>query len=67
MTASYNGYTSCPLVTGYGRLVLAEFEYDKNPTETFPIGQSKERWSMWILKKYILPKLYWWGMLRGRA
>jgi len=26
---TYNGYTSCPLVTGYGKMVLAEFDYEK--------------------------------------
>ncbi len=62
----YDGYTSCPLVTGYGRLVLAEFDYDKNPKETFPFDQSKERRSMYLLKKYGLPAFYWHGMLRGR-
>lgn len=65
--ASYDGYTSCPLVTGYGKLILAEFDYDGNPMETFPFDQSKERWSMYQLKKYFLPLLYWWGMLKGRA
>ena len=64
--ASYDGYTSCPLVTGYGKLVLAEFNYDKTPTETFPFDQSKERRSMYLLKAYGLPALYWHGMLRGR-
>ncbi len=63
----YNGYSSCPLVTGYGRLILAEFDYDGKPAETFPFDQSKERLSMYLLKKYILPKLYWYGMLKGRA
>ncbi|MCA9015921.1 MAG: NAD(P)/FAD-dependent oxidoreductase [Planctomycetaceae bacterium] len=67
LTEKYNGYTSCPLVTGYGKLVLAEFDYDKNPNETFPFNQAKERWSMWLLKKYVLPVLYWKGMLKGRA
>ncbi len=67
LTANYDGYTSCPVVTGYGRLVLAEFDYDKQPAETFPFNQAKERWSMWVLKKYILPILYWKGMLKGRA
>jgi sulfide:quinone oxidoreductase len=67
LAARYDGYTSCPLVTGYGRLVLAEFDYDKNPQETFPIDQSRERRSMYLLKKYGLPALYWHGMLRGRA
>ena len=63
----YDGYTSCPVVTGHGSLVLAEFDYDKNPAETFPFDQSKERRSMWLLKKYGLPLLYWQGMLKGRA
>jgi sulfide:quinone oxidoreductase len=67
LTARYDGYASCPLVTGYGKMVLAEFDYDKNPQETFPFNQAKERWSMWILKKYLLPILYWHGMLKGRA
>lgn len=65
--ARYDGYTSCPLVTGRGKLVLAEFDYDKNPQETFPFDQSKERWSMYQLKRHLLPKLYWQGMLKGRA
>ena len=67
LTAKYDGYTSCPVVTGYGSLILAEFDYDKNPAETFPFDQSKERWSMWLLKRYLLPILYWKGMLKGRA
>ncbi len=64
--ASYDGYTSCPLVTGYGRLVLAEFDYDLKPKETFPFNQAKERFSMYLLKAYGLPAMYWHGMLRGR-
>ena len=64
--ASYDGYTSCPVVTGYGKLILAEFDYSKNPTETFPFDQSQERYSMYALKAYALPRLYWHGMLRGR-
>ena len=66
MTASYNGYTSCPLVTGYGKLVLAEFDYNNNPAETFPFDQSKERWSMYQLKKNVLPWLYWNKILTGK-
>jgi sulfide:quinone oxidoreductase len=65
LKAKYNGYSSCPIVVGYGRLILAEFDYDNKPTETFPFDQSKPRWSMWILKKYILPWLYWHKILKG--
>jgi sulfide:quinone oxidoreductase len=63
----YDGYTSCPLITGYGKLILAEFDYALNPRETFPFDQSQERLSMYLLKKYILPLLYWFGMLKGIA
>lgn len=65
MKAAYEGYTSCPLVTGYNRLVMAEFDYDKNPMETFPLDQGKERMSMYVVKKNLLPIMYWNGMLRG--
>jgi sulfide:quinone oxidoreductase len=65
-SASYDGYTSCPIVTDYGKLILAEFDYDKKLKETFPFDQSKERWSMYQLKKYLLPPMYWYGMLKGR-
>jgi sulfide:quinone oxidoreductase len=66
LVASYDGYTSCPVVTGYGKLILAEFDYTKNPTESFPFDQSRERYSMYALKAYALPRMYWHGMLRGR-
>ena len=62
----YNGYTSCPLVTGYGSLILAEFDYDGNSQESFPFNQAEERYSMYMLKKYGLPRIYWHGMLKGR-
>lgn len=66
-TATYLGYTSCPLVTGYGKLVLAEFDYNNVPMETFPFDQSKERWSMYQLKKQVLPRMYWNAILKGTA
>jgi sulfide:quinone oxidoreductase len=67
LSGTYSGYTSCPLVTGYGKLVLAEFDYNNQPMETFPFDQSKERWSMYQLKKQVLPWLYWNKILTGKA
>ncbi|WP_145838536.1 NAD(P)/FAD-dependent oxidoreductase, partial [Bacillus paralicheniformis] len=64
LEAKYDGYTSCPLVTGYNKLVLAEFDYHKVPQETFPFDQSKERFSMYLLKRRLLPIMYWNGMLK---
>jgi len=67
----YNGYSSCPIVTGYGRMVLAEFDYDNNFTPDPKLKQmliadsSKEHWRLWMLKKYMLPWLYWNKMMKG--
>jgi len=66
-TASYDGYASCPLVTGRGKVVLAEFGYGGEIMESFPFDQAEERYSMYALKAYGLPNLYWHGMLRGRV
>lgn len=66
LAARYDGYASCPLVTGYGKVILAEFGYDGVIMETFPFDQAKERYSMYALKAHALPNLYWHGMLRGR-
>lgn len=63
---TYDGYTSCPIITGYGKLVLAEFDYNNIPQETFPFDQSRERWSMYQLKKQVLPRMYWNAILKGR-
>ncbi|HEY7269588.1 MAG TPA: FAD/NAD(P)-binding oxidoreductase [Dehalococcoidia bacterium] len=67
LAGQYDGYTACPLVTGYGRLVLAEFDYDLKPRETFPFDQSTERRSMYLFKAYGLPALYWHGIMPGRV
>ena len=69
-SASYNGYSSCPLVTGYGKMVLAEFKYgndrDSDPILSKFMDTAKESWFLWVLKKYFLPYLYWNKMLRGK-
>lgn len=66
MTATYDGYTSCPLVAGYGGLILAEFAYGLLPQATFPFDQAEEHYSVYALKAYGLPAMYWNGTLRGR-
>ncbi|XP_071825889.1 sulfide:quinone oxidoreductase, mitochondrial-like [Apostichopus japonicus] len=63
--AHYDGYTSCPLITGYNTCVLAEFDFDLNPLETFPFDQGKERRTMYHLKKDFMPQLYWNMMVKG--
>ena len=68
---SYQGYSSCPLVTGYGKMVLAEFNYKNEFTPDPKLkmmlisDSSKEHWRLWLLKKYMLPYLYWHKMMKG--
>ena len=67
---TYDGYSSCPIVTGYGKMLLCEFKYDNirssDPLLSRFVNLAKEQWSMWILKKYGLPWLYWNMMMKGR-
>jgi sulfide:quinone oxidoreductase len=65
----YSGYSSCPLVTGYGKMLLAEFKYDNvrdsDPLLSKVFDTARPLWSMWVLKKHVLPWLYWNRMLKG--
>ncbi len=63
--SKYDGYSSCPIVTGYNKLILAEFDYTKEPVESMPFNQAVERTSMYMMKKDLLPIMYWDGMLKG--
>lgn len=67
----YEGYSSCPLVTGYGKMVLAEFNYknefipDPKLKQMLVFSSHKEHWRLWMLKKHLLPYLYWEKMMKG--
>ncbi|MEB3275904.1 MAG: FAD/NAD(P)-binding oxidoreductase [Cyanobacteriota bacterium] len=65
LEAAYDGYSCCPLITGYGKTIMAEFNYKQEATPSFPLDPTKERWSMWFVKRKILPSLYWNRMLTG--
>lgn len=65
--AFYDGYSSCPLITEIGKVMLAEFGYEGKLLPSFPLNPAVPRRSYWYLKKDLLPKLYWHGMMKGRA
>jgi len=67
LEAKYGGYTVCPLITSIGTVMLAEFDWSKKPTPSFPLDPTKERWIWWILKVYLLKPMTMYGMLSGRA
>jgi NADPH-dependent 2,4-dienoyl-CoA reductase/sulfur reductase-like enzyme len=67
--ARYGGYTSCPLLTGYGELMLAEFKYGLEPSETFDsvLGdQAIPNRLFYHLKKDVFPLAYWQAMVKGQ-
>ncbi|WKB50582.1 NAD(P)/FAD-dependent oxidoreductase [Eleftheria terrae] len=67
--ATYNGYGSCPLTVERGKIVLAEFLYGGKLAPTFPdwlTGGGRPSRLAWLLKKDLLPPVYWQAMLKGR-
>ncbi|KAI4599438.1 hypothetical protein KJ359_001880 [Pestalotiopsis sp. 9143b] len=66
---TYDGYTSCPLVTEYGKVLLAEFKYGGVPKETFAripgIDQAVPRRAFYHLKKDFFPWVYYKSLVKG--
>jgi len=66
---TYDGYTSCPLLTEYGKVLLAEFKYGGEPKETFGkwlgIDQATPRRAFYHLKKDFFPWVYYKSMVKG--
>lgn len=67
---TYDGYTSCPITTSYGKVLLAEFAYGGKPKETFKrllnIDQASPRRAFYHLKKDFFPWVYFKYMLSGK-
>ncbi len=69
----YDGYSSCQIATEKGKLIWAEFDYSKTFTPNPDLrnlflikDSSKEHWRLWLLKKYLMPYLYWNKALKGK-
>lgn len=67
--AVYDGYTSCPLLTDYNRVLLAEFTYGGVPKETFRgvpgLDQGKPHRAFGMMKKHFFPWVYYKSMVKG--
>lgn len=65
---TYDGYTSCPLITRVGRAMLVEFDYKDNLVPSFPgvVAPLEELWISWLMKEIALKPTYT-AMLRGLA
>jgi NADPH-dependent 2,4-dienoyl-CoA reductase/sulfur reductase-like enzyme len=70
LEAAYDGYTSCPLLTGENKVLLAEFKYAGVPKETFKawlgVDQGVPRRAFYNLKKDFFPWVYGKYHVEGR-
>ncbi len=66
---TYDGYTVAPIATDAHHLIAAEFDRDGTITSSLPsvIDPLKPRRSAWAFDRYVLPRLYWNAILRGRV
>jgi sulfide:quinone oxidoreductase len=65
-TGRYNGYSACPIITEYGKVLMCEFGYDEKLMPTIPwLDPGIERGMWWTLKARGLKPMYYQGMLKG--
>jgi sulfide:quinone oxidoreductase len=65
-SGKYNGYSACPIVTKYGKVLMCEFGYDDKIMPSIPwLDPSVDRGMWWILKVHGLKPMYYHGMLKG--
>lgn len=64
----YDGYASCPLTLSRDRVLIAEFNYDLElvPSIHLPWPDTTEPVrDFGTFKRYLLPAMYWHGMMHG--
>lgn len=62
----YDGYSACPIVTEYGKVLMCEFGYNDKLMPTIPfLDPAVERGMWWGLKVHGLKPMYYQGMLKG--
>ncbi len=62
----YNGYSACPIITEYGKVLMCEFGYDEKLLPSIPgLDPGIERGLWWTLKVHALMPMYYQGMLKG--
>ncbi|MGY1637969.1 NAD(P)/FAD-dependent oxidoreductase [Geodermatophilus sp. SYSU D00742] len=64
----YDGYTVMPITVSRRRLMLVEVDRNSRPTPSVPfIDPIKPRRTTWFLDRYVLPRIYFRRILRGRV
>ncbi|PPB48087.1 pyridine nucleotide-disulfide oxidoreductase [Arthrobacter pityocampae] len=68
-TAKYNHYSACPFVVSHNTVVFSEFDDKYAPMPTVPgwDNLARERRLTYVVERFVLPKVYWNLILKGRA
>lgn len=67
LDATFDGYTSCPMITREGSAMLIEFDYDGKLTPSLPLVQPlQDSYMAWLLKYRMLKPAYM-AVLKGRV
>ncbi|WP_247828104.1 NAD(P)/FAD-dependent oxidoreductase [Arthrobacter antioxidans] len=68
-TAEYNHYSACPFVVSHNTVVFSEFDDKYAPMPTVPgwDNLARERRLTYVMERFVLPKVYWNLILKGRA
>lgn len=68
-TARYDGYSVCPITVSRHAVVFAEFDGAGRLDPTVPGWKSlyRARRLTFLMDRYVLPRVYWQLILRGRA
>ena len=64
LTFHYDGYTVSPVVTAYGKVLLAEYN-TQNALPTFFLNPYEPRVAWWLLQRYFMPWAYFNLLMRG--
>ena len=64
---TFDGYTSCPLITREGSAMLIEFDYEGRLTPSLPMVEPlQDSYFAWLMKYHMLKPAYL-AVLRGRV
>lgn len=64
-TAKYTGYTSCPIFVGQNKLMLCEFKYAAQVSETFSYRQEVPSRLYYMIKRFFFPYVYKYWFKKG--
>lgn len=66
LTAKFDGHSVCPIKVGFGKVVMAEFNYTGLTPSFSYIDASEPSWLWWIYDVYMAKPLYWNVVLPAR-